>query len=245
MAENSRKILIIACKILMPDIQAAAKKTGIDADLEFLPLGLHNTPDKLVTELQAAINKATSEKYSRIILGYGICGKGTNGIKAGELPLVIPQVHDCISLFLGSAARYQEQFEKCPGTYYFTKGWFDETPNYEISLRIGLNIDTGGKIYTEEEIKILEEFLAGWQKNYSRAVFVRTPSNPDDENYRQKTKKIAQGYNWKYEEILGNTNFFEKILVTETSDDEILIVQPGQTLIFDEIKGKLGIQKNN
>jgi hypothetical protein len=243
MAENSRKVLVIACKILMPDLQKAAQKVGIDADFEFLPLGLHNTPGKLVTELQATINKANAEKYSRIVLGYGICGKGTNGIKAGDLPMVIPQVHDCISLFLGSAARYKEQFDTCPGTYYFTKGWFDETPNYEISMRIGLNIDTGGKIYTEEEIKVLEEFLAGWQKHYSRAVFVRTPSNPDDENYRQKTKKIAQGYNWNYEEIVGNTTLFEKMLIAEKTNDEILIVEPGQTLVFSEINGKLEIAK--
>jgi hypothetical protein len=241
--KNSRKVFVIACKILMPDIQAAAKKVGLDADFEFLPLGLHNTPGKLVTELQATINKVSGEKYSRIVLGYGICGKGTNGIKAADVPLVIPQAHDCISLFLGSAARYKEQFDKCPGTYYFTKGWFDETPNYEISMRIGLNIDTPGKIYTEEELKVLEEFLSGWQKNYSRAVFVRTSSNPDDENYRQKTKKIAQGYNWDYEEIVGNTELFEKMLITEKSDNEILIVGARQTLVFNEISGKLEIAK--
>jgi len=244
--KTDKRIYVIACKILTPDLQQAAKKLGIDVDFEFLPFGLHNTPAKLAVEVQNVINKvAGSGKYSRIVLGYGICGKGTNGIKAVDIPLVIPQAHDCITLFLGSNAAYKEQFEKCPGTYYFTKGWFDENPNYETTLRIGLNIETPGKIYTEDELKVLEEFLSGWQKNYSRAVFVRSSLNADDAKYRQFTQKIAQGYNWNYEEIFGNTELFEKMLVAEKSDDDILVIEPGQSIVFSEINGRLEIIKDN
>lgn len=242
--KNVKKVYVIACKVLSPDIQRAAKNINIDAVFEFLPFGLHNTPAELTREVQKVIDRAsTAGEYSRIILGYGICGKGTTGLKAANIPLVIPQAHDCITLFLGSNAAYKEQFDKCPGTYYFTKGWFDENPNYEMTLRIGLNIETPGKIYTEDELQVLEEFLAGWQKNYSRAVFVRSHEDDDDESYRQITKKMAQGYGWNYEEMAGNTELLEKLLVAEKSDDEILFVPPGSQLIFNEMSSKLEVIK--
>jgi hypothetical protein len=244
--KNHKKVCVIACKIIKPDLERAAKKLGLDVDFEFLHFGLHNTPTKLGSEVQVVIDKVSaSGKYSRIVLGYGICGKGTNGIKAVDVPMIIPQVHDCITFFLGSRAAYKEQFEKCPGTYYFTKGWFDENPNYETTLRIGLNVETPGKTYTQDELKILEEFLAGWQKNYSRAVFVRDSLDADDDNYRQIAKKMAVGYGWSYEEILGSGELFEKMLVAEKSDADILVIEPGQSIVFNETEGRLEIIKDN
>jgi len=238
--KNGKKVYVIACKVLRPDIQDAAKKAGLDVDFEFLPFGLHNTPAELTREVQKQIDAASaSGKYEKIILGYGICGKGTVNIQSRQIPLVIPQAHDCITLFLGSAAEYKEQFGKCPGTYYFTKGWFDENPNYEVSLRIGLNIETPGKTYTPDELQIMEEFLAGWQKNYSRAVFVRSSENDEDECYRKITKDIAQGYGWKYEEFIGSTELMEKVLTAEKSSDEVLMVPSGHKLTFNEVASKL------
>ena len=205
-----------------------------------MPFGLHETPVELTREVQKTIDKASdSGDYSRIILGYGICGKGTEGLKARKIPLVIPQAHDCITLFLGSNTAYKEQFNKCPGTYYFTAGWFDENPNYEQSLRIGLNVEKFGKTYKAEDLKIIEQFLAGWQKNYSRAVFVTSAENKDDARYRQITKGIAEKYGWKYEELLGSTRLLEKLLVAQKSDEEILVVQPGSSLVFNAVTGKL------
>jgi hypothetical protein len=242
--KNDKKVCVIACKIIKPDLERAARKLALDVDFEFLHFGLHNTPTQLGKEVQVVINKVSAGgKYSRIVLGYGICGKGTNGIKAVGIPLIIPQVHDCITFFLGSRAAYKEQFEKCPGTYYFTKGWFDENPNYETTLRIGLNVETPGKTYTEDELKVIEEFLAGWQKNYSRAVFVRDSLDADDEKYRQIAKRMAAGYGWQYEEMLGSGELFEKMLVAQKSDDDILLVEAGQSIVFSETEGRLKIVK--
>lgn len=240
MKKNNEKVYVIACKVLSPDLQRTAVRLGINVEFEFLHFGLHNTPAELTRQVQQAIDNVPAyDGYSRIILGYGICGQGTVSIRAGKIPLIIPQAHDCITLFLGSRAVYNEQFEKCPGTYYFTKGWFDENPNYEMTLRIGLNIETPGKTYTKDELQVVEEFLSGWQKNYSRAVFIRADEDDDDESYRQISRNVAKGYGWKYEEITSDAKLFEKMLTAEKSDDEILLVEPGFTLIFDPLAGKL------
>ena len=237
---NLINLIFIYSLYLCSDVQKAAKKANINADIEFLPFGLHETPAELTREVQKTIDKASAGcDYSRIVLGYGICGKGTEGLKAAKIPLVIPQAHDCITLFLGSDAAYKEQFSNCPGTYYFTAGWFDENPNYQETLRIGLNIEKFGKTYKPQDLEIIEKFLAGWQKNYSRAVFVTSAENKDDARYRQITKGIAEKYGWKYEELLGSTRLLEKLLVAQKSDEEILVVQPGSSLVFNAVTGKL------
>jgi len=126
LAKIDKKMYVIACGVLKLDLRQTAQKLGINADFKFLESSLHDTPEKLKSELQQAIDAIEPEKYDRIVVGYGICGQGTDGIVAGKLPLVIPQMHDCISLFLGSAAKYKEQFEKYPGTYYFIAGWLEK-----------------------------------------------------------------------------------------------------------------------
>jgi len=44
--------------------------------------------------------------------------------------MVIPRVHDCISLLLGSRRQYDSEFDQFPGTYYLSKGW-KEYKNYQ------------------------------------------------------------------------------------------------------------------
>jgi len=234
--QNSKKPYIIACGVLKLDLQKAAQKLGIEADFKFLESALHDTPEKLKSELQQAVNAVSPEQYGRIILGYGICGQGTDDITAGKLPLVVPQIHDCISLFLGSAAMYEEQFEKCPGTYYFTAGWLEKGSGPD-DLRRWLAKSWPG--HTEQEItKFIEEFFSGWQKNYSRAVFIETGEDKDDE-CRKLALTTAEKYGWKYEELAGSTKFFEKLLIAEKTDDEILLVPAGFKIVFNAVRGKL------
>ncbi len=45
--------------------------------------------------------------------------------EGGDHRLVLPAADDCISLLLGSRARYLEEHGAQPGTYYYTRGWVD------------------------------------------------------------------------------------------------------------------------
>lgn len=236
MTQNSKKSYIIACGVLKSDLQKAAQKLGINADFKFLESALHDTPEKLKSELQQAIAAVSPEQYDRIILGYGICGQGTDGITAGKVPMTIPQIHDCISLFLGSIAKYKEQFERCPGTYYFTAGWLEKGSSPD-NIRQWLLKSCPG--HSEKEIaELMDEFFSGWQKNYTRAVFIETGADNDDA-CRKLAQTTAEKYGWKYEELAGSTKFFEKLLLAEKNDNEILLVPAGFKIIFNAVSGKL------
>jgi len=227
--------------MLSLDLKKAAEKTGIEADFESLPSGLHENPAQLRILVQQIINTVSNNGYDRIVIGYGICGQGTAGLKAGKLPLVIPQVHDCISLFLGSDAAYKEQFKKCPGTYYFTAGWFgpNAEPDGQRNFPIGLNPAQKRSIsYSKDQSELVKEFCSGWQKIYSRAVFINTAAE-QGKKAEEYAKKTAEKFGWKYEQIPGSARLFEKMLTADKSDDEILIVPPGFTIVFDAVAGKL------
>jgi len=80
--------------------------------------------------LQAEIDHASEEDYDAFILGYGLSSNGIIGIHPQKKRLIIPRIHDSISLILGSPESYHKQAKQHPGTYYLTPGWIEkgETP---------------------------------------------------------------------------------------------------------------------
>ncbi|MBW2677667.1 MAG: DUF1638 domain-containing protein, partial [Deltaproteobacteria bacterium] len=124
---KKKKTYVIACAVLALDLKRIAGELGLDIGTRFLPAGLHENPDLLRKKLQAAVDEVSHrDDCERIIVGYGVCGRGTVGIRAGSVPLAIPKVHDCIALFLGGDDAYKRQFKKYPGTYYISAGWYEE-----------------------------------------------------------------------------------------------------------------------
>jgi N-methylhydantoinase A/oxoprolinase/acetone carboxylase beta subunit len=240
LAEKNEKIYVIACGVLSADLQRAAEKAEIRADFEFLESGLHENPAGLRRQIQQVIDRISSSGCSRIVIGYGICGLGTAGLLAKSVPLVIPQVHDCIAIFLGSDEAYRKQFKKCPGTYYFTAGWFEKNvepdgQKFQIGFNPAQKCDAS---YSTQDAKIINDFFSSWRKNYTRAVFIDTAVSRA-EGIEEYARNTAEKFGWKYEKIAGSTKLLEKMLTAEKSDDEVLFVPAGFGTIFDVSAGRL------
>jgi hypothetical protein len=56
-------------------------------------------------QLQERIDTADGNGYDAILLGYALCGRGTEGLRAGKTKLVLPRAHDCIGLLMGDRHR--------------------------------------------------------------------------------------------------------------------------------------------
>jgi hypothetical protein len=123
---SAQPVVVIACKVFQNFIEAYLPD-GLAGEITFLDYGLHAVPRNLKTTLQAQID-AVSEP-SLVVLGYGLCGNGLHGIKAGVHTLLAPRTDDCIAIFLGSYAAYQKEFNDAPGTYYLSKGWLESGSN--------------------------------------------------------------------------------------------------------------------
>ncbi|MGB9438541.1 MAG: DUF1638 domain-containing protein [Desulfobacterales bacterium] len=242
----NKKPYVIACAVLALDIKNAAEKLGLEIGVKFLEGGLHDRPDLLREKLQAAIDELSAAgRCERIVVGYGVCGRGTVGIQARNIPLAIPKVHDCIALFLGGDAAYRDEFKKYPGTYYISAGWYEEKTEplsqRKLSAYYGdekLNFGELVDKYGEKAAKETFQFLSTWQKNYQRAAFIETGAKPSPK-YEAYAREMAAEYNWKYEKIAGHRILIEKLLTASETTDEVLVVAPNHVIEFDALQSTL------
>jgi len=211
---SSKKYRVIACSI-MKDELLHFQKEGVS--FVFLEQSLHRTPQKMPAAVQEEINKAANGDDDYIVLGYGLCSNGILGIRPIRQPVVIPRAHDCISLFLGSTERYQEEHEKEPGTYYLTKGWIDEGKS-----PLGIFAEYCQRYDKKTAEWVIREEL----KNYKRIAMVHS-GNGLSEKHQAHARENAQFFNLRYEEIAGSLDYFARMFGGMWGKD-FLILHPGQ-----------------
>lgn len=242
----SASIYFIGCGVLGKDIRHIAEKQNLTFKKKFLPGGLHDRPDELKKRLQEAIDQASQDtSCRRIIVGYGLCGKGTVGIRAPGVPLVFPRVHDCISLFLGSNQAYKAEFEKYPGTFYISSGWYMENtaPRKEKSDRVWVGSKAMGckeitDTYGEKSGREIIRFFNTWQKNYQRAAFIDTGTGNTDRPERH-AREMADKYDWAFQKINGDLSLMTRLVTATASDDDILVVPPGYLTVYSAVENGL------
>ena len=121
----AHKYKLIACDILYRELCWLLATTPHIVDVQFMKKGLHDMgAPKMSSLLQEALDAVPEDEYEAILLGYGLCGNGIQGLHC-HLPLVVPRCHDCITLLLGSRKRYRRFFDEHPGTYFRSTGWIE------------------------------------------------------------------------------------------------------------------------
>lgn len=225
---------IIACHVLWRELCHFASLSANNFEFHFLKQGLHNTPDLLRKELQAAIDAADNDCFSALLIGYGLCSNGIEGICARKTRLVVARGHDCITHLLGSKERYRQYFDAHPGTYWYSPGWIDTggqpgQERYETTYRAYVDK------YGEDNAAYLMEMEQGWFKEYSNAAYVDLGFG-DSEPNKQYTRRCAEWLKWDYDELQGDPRLVRKLLEGEWNQDEFLVVEPGHRIVasFDE-----------
>jgi hypothetical protein len=217
-------IVVIACKVFESLLQEYMSE-DMTHRVSYLDYGLHRVPAKLTWAVQEAIDSI--EEPSLVVLGYGLCGNGLNGIKAGKHTLLIARADDCIAILLGSYRRYIQEFESYPGTYYLTKGWLESGSDPLKEYREYV------EKYGPEEAQWLMDMQ---YQNYKRLVLV-AHSEQDLEKYRPRALEVAeycQRWGMEYSEILGSDLFVRRLIEVagdlSSADNEFVVVAPGGEL---------------
>ena len=229
------RLKVLGCEVLARELYHCAATARHVVDMEFLPKGLHETPELLQEELHRRIEAVSKDVYEVVLLAYGLCSNSLAGLQAQEVPLVLPRAHDCITLYLGSHARYMAEFEANPGTYYFTTSYMERGGTLDGGAALG----SGGALkgtyeefvakYGEENAKYLLEVQSSWTKNYSRAAFIDT-GVVDGKAHRAVARQRARERGWRYEELKGELGLLRALLDGDWGEDSHLIVQPGEEI---------------
>lgn len=223
----TKRFHIIACHVLWRELCHCAALSPHLCTFDFLPQGLHNTPELLCKELQAAIDR-TKPPCDAIILGYGLCSNGLEGIVARDIPLAAVRAHDCITFLLGSKERYRKYFDAHPGTYWFSPGWIECTPMPGPERLAQLLADYTEK-YGADNAQYLMEMEQAWMKEYSNAAYIDLGFG-DNHHFRAYARRCAEWLGWHYDELAGDPSLIQRLLAGDWNSDEFLVVQPGQCI---------------
>lgn len=211
---NHRNWLIVACKTLEDEIKAVNKD---NIDCVMLEYALHNVPDALRKKLKETV--AEAKGYDAILFGYGLCSNGAANIGSHEHTLVIPKVHDCISILLGSRTLYDKEFAEFPATYYLSKGWIDQKAG---------PLDSYKKYVEQYDEKTAKWLIDMEYANYKRIVYIHTVDAPAE--YVEHAKEVADFLGIAFEEREGSLRLLEK-LVSGQWDREFIVNPPGQVVM--------------
>jgi hypothetical protein len=222
-------VAVIACQVLQNMLESLVPE-DLRGEAVFLEYGWHRVPAKMTRELQQVIDGI--EEPSLVVLGYGLCGNGLDGLRAGKHMLLVPRVNDCIALLLGSRQAYLRQFSAVPGTYYLSEGWL-ESGSHPLS-----EYDEYAEKYgPEDAMWILDQQY----QNYKRVALV-APSQAGLEKNRAAAQEVArfcERWDMVYEEILGSDDYLRRLVETavalrqdgsgtpERTAGDFLVVPPG------------------
>ena len=204
------KAKVFVCSTLADEIKKVLPQ---GMSYELLPYALHQEPQKLNLELQARID--SDKDHDTLLFGYGLCSNGVVNLHSLTHTLVIPRVHDCISLLLGSRQIYQREFEKCPGTYYLSKGWIDQGAEPQAEF-----LEYCAK-HGERSARYI---IASMYHHYNKLVFIDTGVG-NYESLVNYSKQVAEFMGATFEERKGSSQLLER-LVTGEWDKDFVVIPP-------------------
>jgi hypothetical protein len=195
-------VAVISCQVLEGILERLLPE-DLQGEAVFLDYGWHRVPAKMTQELQQVIDSI--EEPSLVVLGYGLCGNGLDGIRAGKHTLLVPRVDDCIALLLGSRQAYLRQFSAVPGTYYLSEGWL-ESGSHPLSEYE----EYAEKYGPEDAMWILDQQY----QQYERLALV-APSRAGLEKHRPAAQEVGcfcERWDMVYEEILGSDDYVQRLV---------------------------------
>lgn len=231
------RLKLLCCDVFFREVCALVAESPHTCDIEFLPRGLHDLgSERMSARLQERIDAAQGDSYDAVCLVYGLCNNGVVGLRCAFTRLVVPRVHDCIAIFLGSHSRYQEYFEAHPGTWYRTTGWyerFDTSGAGESSVqeRMGLVWERQKLVekYGEENADYILETMGDATAHYDHLTFIEM-GLACEADFERMAAQEAKDKGWTFEKSEGSMNLLRKTVFGDW-DDDFLILEPGEKIV--------------
>lgn len=232
-----KRYKLIGCKILEREIASVIYNCKNAIDVTLIRQKLHDRPERLRDIIQEEIDQVdrNTHRYSNdsglnafdaILLGYGLCSNVVVGLHSEKYPLVIPKVHDCISLFMGSREMYAEYYKNHMGTFYYTPGFveldcFDDEDEWKRRYQMYLTRYKGNERKARRAVEIEKSFRSA----YERLTYIKWDAL-DFPEYEKEVERWAKEKGWKYEMLRGENTLLQKLVDGDWTEKEFLVVSP-------------------
>ena len=223
---------LISCEVLFREMCHACAHSPHQVDPEFLPKGLHDLGGKpMAAKIQEVVDRAPEGMYDAILLGYGLCGNGLDGLKARHTQLVLPRAHDCIGLLMGSAERYQAYFDGNPGTFYRSTGWLERGKGLQQLTHSTMGFEESLEAmickYGEDNGRYLYEEMTRYRAQYSKLTFIETGLEAGGRFIDDATTEAAEK-GWSFERLRGDLAWLRSLVEGEWTAGKFVVAGPGQ-----------------
>lgn len=233
---------VIACKVLSREISLLTPQNPHFLDVTYLRQGLHDKPDELRRVLQAEIDAIDDDSdihsvacelegktIDAILLAYGLCSNGIQGLRSKKYPIIVPRAHDCITLLLGSKEKYDAYFSELNGkAYWYSPGWIENTsmPSKE---RYAFLKEKYTRQFGEDNAEYLLETELGWQKEYDHIAYVKWDGIAH-EGFLSYAEECAAYFNWNFRVFQGDDILMRDMLTGNWDQARFLTVKPGESI---------------
>lgn len=226
---NPPCVALLACSVFEREIALLAPEAKHFVEVRWFEMGLHDHPDRMRGTLQENLDALDARAdIEAIVMAYGLCGRGTAGLRPLQHKLVIPRAHDCIAIFMGSKEAYAAHQRRCPTCYYYTPGWNRNRRVPGPEKVDALRAELAKKFEPEDVDFIIETEREQWAM-HDTATYLDLGTD-DAESEADYAKRCADWLGWKFERIRGDATLLRDLLWGNWDDARFQIVPPGQRL---------------
>lgn len=220
------RVALLACSVFEGEILHYAADAKHIVETRWFEIGLHDRPEQLRATLQAGLDAADSrDDIDAIVLAYGLCGRGTAGLKARCHRFVIPRAHDCITLFMGSKEAYADHQRTCPSCYYYTPGW-NRARRVPGPDRLGMLQAEWERKFDADNIQFLLQSEREQWARYDTATYLDLGTS-DAEREADYSRQCAEWLRWRFERITGDATLLRDLLWGKWDKGRFQIIEPG------------------
>lgn len=234
------RVAVVTCAVLEMEVRHYAAGLPMLTHVRVMEQGLHNEPDRLRNELQQAVEEVEQTTDANVVvLGYGLCSRGVEGVTTRKARMVLPRAHDCITVLLGSKERYAQYVRQNPGTYWYSPGWnLHHTPPGK---------ERYDKLYKQyldkfgaDDAQFLMEAEQHWFTAYNRATYVDLTVGATEQDI-QYTRDCANWLKWDFDHQKGDPQLLIDLLSGKWDDGRFVVLQPGQTIRMTADEGVMEV----
>ena len=220
---------LLACSVFEYEIALHAADAKHILETRFFEMGLHDRPDQLRAVLQENLDDLDARTdIETVVLAYGLCGRGTAGLRPLHNKLVIPRAHDCITVFMGSKEGYAEHQRRCPTCYYYTPGWNRARRVPGPEKLAAMRAELAAK-FELDDVEFLIETEREQMAMHDTATYLDLGTS-DAQAEADYARKCADWLGWKFEHRCGDPKLLRDLLWGNWDAERFQIIEPGMQL---------------